>query len=103
MPMGNLATAASDLALGQGVRYVCNRYRCWRRPNYAYRPGGYYGYGPSYYGPSCGPSYYGYGPGGSGYGLGATGGVYGGGLPGRWGGGGVRRSGAGDACFRSSG
>ena len=85
MPMGNLATAASDLALGQGVRYVCNRYRCWRRPNYAYRPGGYYGYGPSYYGPSYGPSYapsyYGYG---SGYGLGWTGGLYGGGLYGRW-------------------
>jgi hypothetical protein len=84
MPMGNLATAASDLALGQGVRYVCNRYRCWRRPNYAYRPGGYYGYGPSYYGPSYAPSYYGYGPGGSGYGLGSTGGLYGGGLYGRW-------------------
>ena len=68
MPMGNLATAASDLALGQHVRYVCNRYRCRWRPNYAYRPGGYYGYGP----------------GGSGYGLGWTSGLYGGGLYGRW-------------------
>ena len=84
MPMGNLATAASDLALGQHVRYVCNRYRCRWRPNYAYRPGGYYGYGPSYYRPSYAPSYYGYGPGGSGYGLGWTSGLYGGGLYGRW-------------------
>jgi hypothetical protein len=59
MPTANLATAASGLALGQNVRYVCNRYRCRWRPNYAYRPGGYYGYGPSYYGPSYAPSYYG--------------------------------------------
>ena len=51
MPMDNLAAAASDLALGQSARYVCNRYRC--RPNYAYRPLGY-GYGPSYY--SYGPA-----------------------------------------------
>jgi hypothetical protein len=83
MPMDNLA-AASDLALGQSARYVCNRYRCRWQPNYAYRPLGYYGYGPSYYGPSYGPSYYGYGPGGYGYGLGWTGGLYGGGLYGRW-------------------
>src|SRR5262245_29458500 len=78
MPMGNLATAASDFALGQNVRYVCNRYRCRWRPNSAYRPGGYYGYGPSYYRPSYGPSYYGpsylpsyygSGPGGYGYAL----------------------------------
>jgi hypothetical protein len=68
MPMGNLAAAASDLALGQSVRYVCNRYRCWWRPNYYYRPRGYYGYGPSYYG----------------YGPGWYGGLYGGGLYGRW-------------------
>ena len=68
MPMANLGTAASDLALGHSVRYVCNRYRCRWRPNYAYRPGGYYGYGP----------------GGYGYGLGWTGGLYGGGLYGRW-------------------
>jgi hypothetical protein len=63
MPMSNLATAASDLALGQSVRYVCNRYRCWWRPNYyrgyGYGYGSYYGYGPSYY--SYGPGY-GYGP-----------------------------------------
>jgi hypothetical protein len=69
MPMSNLATAASDLALGQSVRYVCNRYRCWWRPNYyrGYGYGSYYGYGPSYY--SYGPSYYGYGPG---YGYGPS-------------------------------
>ena len=88
MPMGNLATAASDLALGQNVRYVCNRSRCRWRPNYVYRPGGGYGYGPSYYGPSYAPSYYGSGPGGYGYALGWPGGwpggLYGGGLYGRW-------------------
>ena len=60
MPMSNLAAAASDLALGQSVRYVCNRYRCWWRPNYYYRARGYYGYGPGYYG--YGASCYGYGP-----------------------------------------
>ena len=39
MPMSNLAAAASDLALGQSMRYVCNGYRS------------YYGYGyPAYYG-----------------------------------------------------
>jgi hypothetical protein len=61
MPMSNLAAAGSDLALGQSVRYVCNRYRCWRRANYyrGYGYGSYYGYGPSYYG--SGPGY-GYGP-----------------------------------------
>ena len=80
MPMGNLATAVSDLALGHHVRYVCNRSRCRWRPNYAYRPSGYYGYGPSYY--SYGPSYYSYAP--SYYGLGWSGGLYGGGLYGRW-------------------
>jgi hypothetical protein len=88
MPMGDLATAASDLALGQSVRYVCHRSRCRWRPNYVYRPGGYYGYGPSYYGPSYAPSYYGSGPGGYGYALGWPGGwpggLYGGGLYGRW-------------------
>src|SRR5262249_60435177 len=56
MPISNLAAAASDLMLGQSVRYVCNRYRCRWRPNYSYR--GYYGYGPSYYG--YGRSYYGH-------------------------------------------
>ena len=79
MPMDNLAAAASDLALGQSARYVCNRYRC--RPNYAYRPLGY-GYGPSYY--SYGPSYYSYAPSYYGYGPGWSGGLYGGGLYGRW-------------------
>ena len=59
MPMSNLAAAASDLGLGQSVRYVCNRYRCWGRPNY-YRRSGYYGYNyASYYG-SYYPAYYGY-------------------------------------------
>jgi len=65
MPMDNLAAAASDLALGQSARYVCNRYRCRWRPNYSYR--GYYGYGPSYY-YGYGPSYYGYPPSYYGYG-----------------------------------
>ena len=82
MPMDNLAAAASDLALGQSARYVCNRYRCRWRPNYAYRPLGY-GYGPSYY--SYGPSYYSYAPSYYGYGPGWSGGLYGGGgLYGRW-------------------
>ena len=43
--------------LGQSVRYACNQYRCWSRPNY-YRGSGYYGYG-SYYGYGY-PAYYGY-------------------------------------------
>jgi hypothetical protein len=39
MPISNLAAAASDLVLGQSVRYICNGYRS------------YYGYGyPAYYG-----------------------------------------------------
>jgi len=54
MPISNVAAAASDLALGQSVRYVCGKYRCWWRPDY------YYGYAPSY-------SWYGSGPGGWGY------------------------------------
>ena len=59
MPMSNLAAAASDLGLGQSVRYACNQYRCWSRPNY-YRGSGYYGYGyGSYYGYGY-PAYYGY-------------------------------------------
>ena len=57
MPMSNLAAAASDLTLGQNVRYVCNRYRCWWRPNYYSRP--YYGYGGYGYGGYGG---YRYGP-----------------------------------------
>ena len=41
------------------VRYACNQYRCWSRPNY-YRGSGYYGYGyGSYYGYGY-PAYYGY-------------------------------------------
>jgi hypothetical protein len=55
MPMTNLPAAASDLALGQSVRYS-HRYHRYR----LHRPSGYYGYGPSYYG--YGSSYYGYGP-----------------------------------------
>jgi hypothetical protein len=50
MPMSNLAAAASDLALGQSMRYVCNGYRS------------YYGYGyPAYYGyyaPRSEPGFY---------------------------------------------
>src|SRR5215510_8866014 len=40
MPMSNLAAAASDLALGQSVRYVRHHYR-YRARSY----GSYYGYG----------------------------------------------------------
>jgi len=39
MPISNLAAAASDLALAQSVRYVCNGYR-----NYGYGYPAYYGY-----------------------------------------------------------
>ena len=50
MPISNLAAAASDLALGQSVRYICNGYRS------------YYGYGyPAYYGyyaPRSEPGFY---------------------------------------------
>jgi hypothetical protein len=81
MPMSNLAAAASDLALGQSVRYgrYHHRYRHYGyRPSYyggygasyyggygasyygGYRPSYYGGYGPSYYG-GYGPSYYGRG------------------------------------------
>jgi hypothetical protein len=58
---------ASDLALGQNVRYVCNRYGCRWQPILPplrlsvvlrLRPK-YYGYGLSYYGYRR--SYYGYG------------------------------------------
>ena len=51
MPMSHVGAAASDLALGQSVRYVCGKYRCLWRPDY------YYGYAPSYY------AWYGYAPG----------------------------------------
>jgi len=56
MPMTNLAAAASDLALGQSVRYShrSHRYRL-------HSPTGYYGYGAGYYGYGAG-CYGGYGP-----------------------------------------
>ena len=54
-PMSNLGSAVSDLSLGQSVRYVCNRYRCWWQPDY------YYGYAPSY------NAWYGYAAPGWGY------------------------------------
>lgn len=44
MPQSNLATAASDLALGQSVRYVRHHSR------YRARSSGYYGYGTGCYG-----------------------------------------------------
>ncbi len=48
MPMSNLAVAASDLALGQSVRYRHqHRYRL-----YNYYSGPYYDYGGYRYGPS---------------------------------------------------
>jgi hypothetical protein len=50
MPISNLAAAASDFALGQSVRYVCNGYRS------------YYGHGyPAFYGyyaPRSEPGFY---------------------------------------------
>ena len=49
MPISNLAAAASDLALGQSVRY-------YRRHGYGHRS--YYRYGPSYYSYGYRPSYY---------------------------------------------
>jgi hypothetical protein len=55
MPMSNLAAAASDLALGQNVRYG-HRHHRYR----SHSARGYYGYGPGYYG--YGASCYGYGP-----------------------------------------
>jgi hypothetical protein len=51
MPISNLAAVASDLALGQSVRYVCNGYRSYygygyyvlrSEPGFYRRP--YYGY-----------------------------------------------------------
>ncbi len=58
LPMTNLAAEASDLALGQSVRY--SRYH-HRYRHYGYRPSYYGGYGASYYGYR--PSYgIGYGP-----------------------------------------
>ena len=63
LPMTNLAAEASDLALGQSVRY--SRYH-HRYRHYGYSPSYYSGYGASYYG-GYGASYYGgygrgYGP-----------------------------------------
>src|SRR5215472_9252331 len=63
MPMSNLAAAASDLALGQSVRYVRHpyRYRLSRSSYYAYRAGyygsggGYPGYARDCYGRGFGP------------------------------------------------
>ena len=49
MPMSNLAAAASDLALGQSVRYVRHPDRLRRSSNYAYGAG-YYGYRGGYLG-----------------------------------------------------
>ena len=57
MPMSNLAAAASDLALGQSVRYVRHPYR------YRLSRSSYYAYGAGYYRPYV---FYGYG----GYGYG---------------------------------
>ena len=60
MPMSNLAVAASDLALGQSVRYrYQHRYRL-----HNYYSGPYYGYGGyGYGGYRYGPSSYRYGSG----------------------------------------
>ena len=56
MPMSNLAVAASDLALGQSVRYRHqHRYRLYNYysgPYYGYGGYGYGGYGGYRYGPS---------------------------------------------------
>jgi hypothetical protein len=59
MPISNLAAAASDLALGQSVRYY-RRYGYGYRSYYRYRPS-YYTYRPSYYSYGYRPSYYSYG------------------------------------------
>jgi len=64
MPMSNLAAAASDLSLGQSVRYVRHPYRSRlsRSSYYAYGAGyygytgGYPGYAPNCYGRGFGPS-----------------------------------------------
>ena len=64
MPMSSLASAASDVATTQQVRWVCGPFRCFWRPNYS----GYYHHyafaprfyrhhwwgGPRFYGPRFG-------------------------------------------------
>ena len=68
MPISNLAVAASDLALGQSVRYR-HRYRLrnyYSGPYYGYGAYGYGGYGYGGYGYGgyrYGPSSYRYGSG----------------------------------------
>ena len=66
MPISNLAVAASDLALGQSVRYR-HRYRLrnyYPGPYYGYGAYGYGGYGYGGYGGyRYGPSSYRYGSG----------------------------------------
>jgi len=68
MPMSHLAVAASDLALGQSVRYR-HRYRLrnyYSGPYYGYGAYGYGGYGYGGYGYGgyrYGPSSYRYGSG----------------------------------------
>ena len=64
MPMSNLAVAASDLALGQSVRYVRHPYR------YRLSRSSYYGYGGGSYGYRRGYSYPGYARDCYGYGFG---------------------------------
>jgi len=50
MPISNLATVDTAAAPEQ-VRWVCNAWgRCWWRPNYYYRPYGFYYGGPRFYG-----------------------------------------------------
>jgi len=54
--MPNGLPAAGQVSSVDQVRWVCNAWgHCWWRPNYYYRPYGYY-YGPPR------PYYYGYGP-----------------------------------------
>ena len=66
MPIGQLGsdanTATADTGV-QKVRWVCGPYgRCVWRPNYYYRPYGYYGGYRPYYRPRYYGGYYGYGP-----------------------------------------
>jgi hypothetical protein len=64
VPISNLVAAASDLALGQSVRYVRHpyRYRLSRSSSYYAYGAGYYGYRAGYYGyPGYARDCYGYG------------------------------------------